>query len=60
VFAVLAAWVGPRTKAEILDRLGGQVPVGAVRDAADAHVAVPEMLVELDHPGTGRTYAVAG
>jgi crotonobetainyl-CoA:carnitine CoA-transferase CaiB-like acyl-CoA transferase len=64
VFAALAAWTRPRTKAEILDHLGGKVPVGAVRDAAeimaDPHVAAREMLVEVDHPGTGRTYTVAG
>ncbi|MFG2730306.1 CaiB/BaiF CoA transferase family protein [Streptomyces canus] len=64
VFDVLAEWSRPRTKAEILDRLGGQVPVGAVRDAAeiiaDPHVAAREMLVEVEHPGTGRTFTVAG
>ncbi|MFD5272180.1 CaiB/BaiF CoA transferase family protein [Streptomyces sp. NPDC058335] len=64
VFDVLAEWSRPRTKAEILDLLGGQVPVGAVRDAAeivaDPHVAVREMLVEVEHPGTGRTFTVAG
>jgi crotonobetainyl-CoA:carnitine CoA-transferase CaiB-like acyl-CoA transferase len=64
IFDALAAWSRPRTKAEILDRLGGQVPVGAVRDAAeimaDPHVAAREMLLELDHPGTGQTFAVAG
>src|SRR5205823_3232452 len=64
VFAALAAWTRPRTKAEILDHLGGKVPVGAVRDAAeivaDPHVAAREMLIEVDHPGTGRTYTVAG
>lgn len=64
VFEALAAWTRPRTKTEILNCLGGRVPAGAVRDAAeivaDPHVAAREMLVELEHPGTGRTFAVAG
>ncbi|PWU52858.1 CoA transferase [Micromonospora globispora] len=64
IFDALAEWTRPRSKAEILDRLGGHVPVGAVRDAAeiaaDPHVTARDMLVELDHPGTGRTFAVAG
>ncbi|MEU6573646.1 CoA transferase [Streptomyces sp. NPDC046805] len=64
VFEALAAWTSGRTKAEILDRLGGQVPVGAVRDiaeiVADPHVAAREMLVELGHPGTGKRFHVAG
>jgi crotonobetainyl-CoA:carnitine CoA-transferase CaiB-like acyl-CoA transferase len=64
VSEALAAWTRTRSKAEILDRLGGQVPVGAVRDAAeitaDPHVAARDMLVELGHPGTGQTFAVVG
>lgn len=64
VFEALAEWSRPRSKDEILERLGGQVPVGAVRDAAeivaDPHVAARDMLVELDHPGTGQSFAVAG
>lgn len=64
VFETLAEWSRPRTKDEILARLGGEVPVGAVRNAAeimtDPHVATRDMLVELDHPGTGRHYRVAG
>jgi crotonobetainyl-CoA:carnitine CoA-transferase CaiB-like acyl-CoA transferase len=64
VFEALAGWTRERSKAEILDRLGGQVPVGAVRDAAeivsDLHVAGRDMLLELDHPGTGRTFTVVG
>ncbi|PXW31844.1 UNVERIFIED_CONTAM: crotonobetainyl-CoA:carnitine CoA-transferase CaiB-like acyl-CoA transferase [Williamsia faeni] len=64
VFDVLAEWTHARTKEEILDQLGGRVPVGAVRNAAeimaDPHVAARDMIVELEHPGAGRTLAVAG
>ncbi|MFI1294380.1 CoA transferase [Streptomyces sp. NPDC020792] len=64
VFDALAAWTSGRTKEEVLARLGGQVPVGAVRDVAeivaDPRVAARDMLVELEHPGTGRRYQVAG
>jgi crotonobetainyl-CoA:carnitine CoA-transferase CaiB-like acyl-CoA transferase len=64
VFDALSAWTSSRTKEEVLDRLGGQVPVGAVRDVAeivaDPHVAARDMVIELEHPGTGRSYRVAG
>lgn len=57
IYDALAAWTRPKSKAEILDRLGGQVPVGAVRDAAeiaaDPHVTARDMLAELDQPGHG-------
>ncbi|MEU7816898.1 CoA transferase [Pseudonocardia sp. NPDC049154] len=64
VYAALAGWTSVHTKAEVLDLLGGQVPVGAVRDVAeivaDPHVAARDMLVELEHPGTGKRFQVAG
>ncbi len=61
---VLQRWTGGRTKAEILETLGGQVPVGAVRDVAeivaDPHVAARHMLVELEQPGSAAPVVVAG
>jgi crotonobetainyl-CoA:carnitine CoA-transferase CaiB-like acyl-CoA transferase len=64
VFDCLADWTGVRSKAEILARLGGRVPVGDVRDAAeimaDPHVAARKMVIELEHPGVSRPLAVAG
>ncbi|MHA6782140.1 CaiB/BaiF CoA transferase family protein [Pseudonocardia saturnea] len=64
VFDALAEWTSGRTKEEILDRLGGRVPVGAVRDAAeitaDPHVAARDMVIQLEHPGADRTLGVAG
>ncbi|MFE9445730.1 CaiB/BaiF CoA transferase family protein [Streptomyces sp. NPDC006602] len=64
VYQALETWTRDRTKADILARLGGHVPVGAVRDAAeimaDPHVAARDMAVSLEHPGTGTTFTVAG
>jgi crotonobetainyl-CoA:carnitine CoA-transferase CaiB-like acyl-CoA transferase len=64
VFDLLADWTRGRTKAEILEQLGGRVPVGAVRDAAeimaDPHVAAREMVVYLEQPGLDKPLAVAG
>jgi crotonobetainyl-CoA:carnitine CoA-transferase CaiB-like acyl-CoA transferase len=64
IFDLLAAWTSIRTKAEILDILGGHVPVGAVRDAAeimaDPHVAARDMVIQLEQPGTTTALGVAG
>jgi crotonobetainyl-CoA:carnitine CoA-transferase CaiB-like acyl-CoA transferase len=64
VFDALAAWTSGRTKEEVLAVLGGRVPVGAVRDAAeitaDPHVAARGMVVQLEHPGVDGTLGVAG
>ena len=64
VFDALAAWTSDRTKEQVLDRLGGHVPVGAVRDAAeitaDPHVAARDMVIQLEHPGVDGTLGVAG
>ncbi|GAB3572738.1 CoA transferase [Amycolatopsis endophytica] len=64
VFEALAGWTAGRTKDEILGVLGGQVPVGAVRDAAeitaDPHVAARDMVIQLEHPGVSGTLGVAG
>ncbi len=61
---VLGDWTSVRTRAEIIEVLGGRVPVGPVNLApdilADPHVAAREMVVELPHPGTGRALPVAG
>lgn len=64
IFDLLADWTRDRSKSEILEILGGKVPVGAVRDAAeimaDPHVAAREMVVHLEHPGVDHPLAVAG
>ncbi|SFE34189.1 CaiB/BaiF CoA transferase family protein [Blastococcus tunisiensis] len=64
VRAVLSAWTAVRTRQEITDVLGGQVPVGPVNSAdaifQDPHVAVRRMLVEVEQPGADRTVTIAG
>lgn len=51
---VVADWAASRTTAEVVDALGGRVPVGPVQGPAewvtDPHVAAREMLVEVTHP----------
>jgi crotonobetainyl-CoA:carnitine CoA-transferase CaiB-like acyl-CoA transferase len=59
----VAAWARARTTAEVVERLGGTVPVGPVHGAADwaddPHVAARGMLVAVDHDGYGATPQVA-
>ena len=51
----ISAWTRSRPTAEIVQRLGGEVPVGPMNSVADIfvdpHVRIREMLVELEHPG---------
>jgi crotonobetainyl-CoA:carnitine CoA-transferase CaiB-like acyl-CoA transferase len=55
---VLTRWAAGRTTAEVVEVLGGRVPVGPVNDAADLfrdpHVHARQMLVAVDQPGGGR------
>ena len=64
VYAALAEWTGTKTTDEILEVLGGKVPVGAVRNAqeilADPHVEARGMAVRMEHPGSNRIVTVAG
>ncbi|MGW0035718.1 CaiB/BaiF CoA transferase family protein [Gordonia sp. NPDC003376] len=64
VFGALAGWTSTRTTDEILEVLGGKVPVGAVRDVKeileDPHVEARGMAVRLEHPGSGKVVTVAG
>lgn len=64
VYDVLEGWTRSRSRAEILACLGGEVPVGDVRDAAeimaDPHVAARGMAVSVDHPGSVRKVTIAG
>ncbi len=61
---LVEAWTSIRTKAEIAEALDGRVPFGPVNTAADIfadpHVAVREMLVEVEHPGSARPVTIAG
>jgi len=60
----IEAWTRQRTSAEVIDLLGGKVPVGAVQTsadiAADPHVGIRSMIVDVEHPGTDRTVQIAG
>ena len=64
VRALVGDWLSPRTTAEVVEVLGGRVPIGPVNDvatiAADPHVAARGMLVELEQPGSDRPITVAG
>jgi crotonobetainyl-CoA:carnitine CoA-transferase CaiB-like acyl-CoA transferase len=58
VQGVLLRWTAERTTGEVVEVLGGRVPVGPVNDAADLfedpHVRAREMLVAVEHPGSAR------
>jgi crotonobetainyl-CoA:carnitine CoA-transferase CaiB-like acyl-CoA transferase len=64
VQTLVTEWTQARTKAEIVDALGGRVPVGSVNTAedvfADPHVKIREMLVDVEQPGMDRPVQVAG
>jgi crotonobetainyl-CoA:carnitine CoA-transferase CaiB-like acyl-CoA transferase len=64
VRAAISEWTSARTIAELATLLGGKVPFGPVNSVADImddpHVAARGMVQYLEHPGTGRSFAVAG
>ncbi len=64
VRGLVREWTLRHTNSEITLMLAGKVPVGPVNSAADLaadpHVAAREMLIEVEHPGAGRTIALAG
>ena len=55
---IITAWTGVRTKNEVVEALAGRVPTGPVNDARDLfdsdHVRARQMLVAVDHTGSGR------
>ena len=61
--AIVAEWCASRTKAEISVLLDGRVPFGPVNTAADIyadpHIAIREMLVEVEHPGSSLPVTIA-
>ncbi|WP_019808696.1 CaiB/BaiF CoA transferase family protein [Saccharomonospora halophila] len=64
VYAEVEAFTRTHTVAELIDLLGGKVPLGPIHDAADIfadpHFASREMLPRVEQPGTGREVAVPG
>jgi crotonobetainyl-CoA:carnitine CoA-transferase CaiB-like acyl-CoA transferase len=63
VQAVIAGWAAAHTTEEIMQTLGGRVPVGPVNDAADLfddpHVLAREMLVAVEQPDGARPVVYA-
>ena len=61
---IIGAWTRERSTAEIVDRLGGQVPVGPVNNARDIfndpHATAREMLVDIQLPGANPSVVIAG
>lgn len=64
LYEIVTAWSARHTVAELIELLGGKVPLGPIFDAADIfadpHFAAREMLPTLEQPGTGREIAVTG
>jgi crotonobetainyl-CoA:carnitine CoA-transferase CaiB-like acyl-CoA transferase len=56
VDGAVAEWVHQRTTAQVVEALGGRVPVGPVKGppdwADDAHVAARQMLIDVEHAGS--------
>ena len=54
----VSTWTKARTTEEVIEILGGAVPVGPVNDAEDLfndpHLHARNMLVAVDHPGSPR------
>ncbi|MGI9424701.1 MAG: CaiB/BaiF CoA transferase family protein [Hyphomicrobiaceae bacterium] len=62
VEAIVTNWTSARTKSQIAEILGGNVPFGPIQTADEimgaAHTAARDMLAEVEHPGTDRTYTL--
>jgi len=60
----ILAWSRARTTREVVELLGGRVPVGPVQNAEDIfrdpHARVREMLVEVEQPGANPRITLAG
>jgi formyl-CoA transferase len=64
VDAFVAKWTANFTKAELIDRLAGRIPIGPVNTAADIandpHIAARNMLATVEQPGpNGREVQIA-
>jgi crotonobetainyl-CoA:carnitine CoA-transferase CaiB-like acyl-CoA transferase len=60
----ILAWTRPRTTRQVVEALGGRVPVGPVQNAEDIfrdpHAQVREMIVEVEQPGANPPLKLAG
>ena len=61
---LVGAWTEAHTTADVTQRLGAAIPVGAVQSIAeifaDPHVAARDMLVSVEQPGSAEPVMVAG
>lgn len=61
---VLGEWLAQRSTKEVVDLLGGRVPLGPVNNVAsiyaDPHVAARDMLAEVPQPDSDRPVTLAG
>ena len=64
VRAIIGDWTRVRTKAEVVDELGGLVPCGPVNTIvdilADPHIARREMIATVEQPGSATPVQIAG
>ncbi len=64
VIALINDWSGGRSKAELVEILGGRIPFGPVQGAdeimADPHMAARRMLATLEPEGLGEAITIAG
>lgn len=64
IIAAVSAFTSQRTKKELLQHFGGQVPFSPVNDVrdvfADPHFAARDMVVRVPHPGLDIETAIAG
>jgi len=64
LYEVIQGWTSQHSTADVFKLLGGAVPVGPVQDAAaitaDPQVAVRQMIVPLEQPGSPAPVDVAG
>jgi crotonobetainyl-CoA:carnitine CoA-transferase CaiB-like acyl-CoA transferase len=64
VYRLISDWTRGRSTAQVVATLAGKVPCGPVHRAADIaddpHIRLREMVVAVEHPGSGRTVRIAG
>lgn len=64
VYEIVNPWIAQYTVAELMELLGGKVPLGPIFTAADIfadpHFAARNMLPTVEHPGSARRVAVTG
>lgn len=64
VYGALEEFTSSRTKAQLMELLGGSIPFGPVYNideiASDPHFSAREMIVQVPHPGIDGTVGIAG